>query len=139
MSRSVDLSGVLNYLLPILVERLGAYDLEGIQGLPEQMKPVPSQKPQILLNPPEKSEEIRVCIIELSLALLSKSEPHLLFGYLDELTSITKALTMDPASGETIQNGCSAMLILCTKATEKLLHYTEGLGRALFTSLVHKH
>lgn len=103
------------------------------------MRPAPSQKPQVVLSPPEKSEEIRFLLSELIRKVLEKAEPHLLVGYLDEATSITRALVMDPASGEVIQSGCSAMLVLCTKATEKLLHYTEGLGRSLFTSLVHKH
>ena len=139
VSGCTDIAGFLNYIFPILVDRLGAYDLEGIQGLSEQMKPLPSQKPQILFQPPEKSEEIRLRISELMVVVLEKSDPHLLGGYLDETTNITRALVMDPASGEVIQKGCLAMQILCTKATEKLLHFSDGMGRSLFTSIVHKH
>ena len=103
------------------------------------MRPVASQKPQIVMSPPEKSEEIRCLLSKFTEKVLEKTEPHLLVGYLDETTSITRALVMDPASGEVIQIGCEAMRILCTKATERLLHYTEALGRSLFTSLLHKH
>lgn len=139
LNECIDPAGSLSYLFPIIVDRLGAYDLEGIQNLPEQLKPVPSQKPQILKNPPEKSEEIRKNLASLTLAVIEKSTPQLLFGYLDEATSICKALVMDPASGDAIQIGCKTMSILCQKCTERLLHFSEQLGRSLFTSLVHKH
>jgi hypothetical protein len=48
----------LQLLLPILVEKLGAEDLEGIEHLPEEMRPSLSQKPQVVKNPPESSEEV---------------------------------------------------------------------------------
>jgi hypothetical protein len=139
VSGCVDIAGTLGYVFPIVVDRLEAYDLEGIQELPEQMRPIPSQKPQVILNPPEKSEEVRVLLSQLVLSILQKTEPHLLTGYLNELTNITRVLVMDPNSSETILIGCNAMTILCTKATDKLLHYSENLGRSLFTALVHKH
>jgi hypothetical protein len=88
---------------------------------------------------PEKSEEVRKLLAGLVLSVLQKSPSHLLFNYLDEASNICKALVMDPASGEVIQTGCQAMSVLCSKATEKLLHYSEALARSLLTSLVHKH
>ena len=38
-SRSDDLTMSIPYLMPILVERLNAEDIEGIDGLPDVMKP----------------------------------------------------------------------------------------------------
>ena len=43
------------------MERTGAEDLEGIAHLNEKMKPTPSEKAQVIINPPEVSEE--VCVI----------------------------------------------------------------------------
>jgi hypothetical protein len=122
----------------VIVDRLGAYDLEGLQGVPEQLKPTPIQKPQVLKSPPEPSEEVRKCLSLLVFSIIDKASGLLLTSYLDEATSACKALVMDPASAEAIQNGCHAMRILCSKATDRLLHFSEHLGRALFTPLVHK-
>ena len=43
--RSDDLTLSIPYLMPILVERLNTDDLEGIDSLPEQMRPPITQKP----------------------------------------------------------------------------------------------
>lgn len=37
--RSDDLTMSIPYLMPVLVERLNAEDLEGIEGMPDVMKP----------------------------------------------------------------------------------------------------
>lgn len=37
--RSDDLTMSIPYLMPILIERLNAEDLEGVEGLPDVMKP----------------------------------------------------------------------------------------------------
>ena len=103
------------------------------------MRPVPSQKPQVMKAMLEKSEEIRKLIAELTLTVLQKSSAQLLSGYLDEASNICKALCMDPASGEVIQLGCKSLSIFCSKETEKLLHFSESLARSLFTSFTHKH
>ena len=42
--RSEDLTMSIPYLLPILVERLNAEDIEGVDYLEEKMKPVSVQK-----------------------------------------------------------------------------------------------
>ena len=38
-SRSDDLTLSIPYLMPILIERLNAEDLEGVDGIPDVMKP----------------------------------------------------------------------------------------------------
>ncbi len=44
-SKVDDLTLSIPYLMPILVDRLNAEDLEGIDYLPEEMKPSANQKP----------------------------------------------------------------------------------------------
>ena len=44
--RCDDLSMSIPYLLPIIHERLNAEDLEGVDYLPDKMKPVAIQKAQ---------------------------------------------------------------------------------------------
>lgn len=43
--RSDDITMSIPYLIPILIERLNAEDLEGTDNLPDVMKPPISQKP----------------------------------------------------------------------------------------------
>ena len=71
LARSVDVTEFLAYLFPVLVERLNATDLEGIQNLPEVMRPTPSQKPHTVQHLPEASEEVRLALAELMAALLA--------------------------------------------------------------------
>jgi hypothetical protein len=47
-SRSEDLTMSIPYLMPILIERLNAEDIEGVEAIPEQMKPAAIQKPQVM-------------------------------------------------------------------------------------------
>ena len=58
--RSEDLTMSIPYLLPILVERLNAENLEGYDYLPDKMKPMPSQRAQEMVDPTEKSEVVRI-------------------------------------------------------------------------------
>ena len=43
--RSDDLTMSIPYLMPILVERLNAEDLEGVEGMPDIIKPPVATKP----------------------------------------------------------------------------------------------
>jgi hypothetical protein len=58
LSRCDDMSVFLPYVLSVLVERLNCADLEGIQNLPEVMRPPLSQKPQVLIKTVEPSEDV---------------------------------------------------------------------------------
>jgi hypothetical protein len=51
--------------MPILIERLNAEDIEGTDGLPDQMKPPANQKPQIMTELVETSEEVRLVLAEI--------------------------------------------------------------------------
>ena len=128
----------MQYLYPILIERLGAEDLEGIANLPEVMRPSPSQKPMVIKAPPEGCEEIRVKIAELMHILVSTTEESTIRAYIDETVNILRTLAMDP-HGEVIQEACVAIGELSVHAKDTLFHYSEILGRSLMTSFVHSH
>jgi dynein assembly factor 5 len=138
LAQSDDASLSLQYLLPILIERLGAVDLEGVASLPEVMRPPPSQKPMVVKSPPEPCEEIRLKMAELLHIIVATNEESSLRAYVDELVNLLRTLSMDP-HGPVVQEACIAIGELCNNAKELVFHYTESLGRSLLTALVHKH
>lgn len=67
-----DLTIAFPYLFPVLVDRLGAINLEGSEHITdEKLKPTPSQKPLVVIKPPEPSEEIRLLIAGLVKVLVT--------------------------------------------------------------------
>ncbi len=56
------MSGSLPYVLPVLVERLNADNLEGDEHLTEKERPTPSQKPLVVAAIVEPSEEVRLLL-----------------------------------------------------------------------------
>eukprot|EP00826_Nyctotherus_ovalis_P023202 TRINITY_DN1784_c0_g8_i2.p1 TRINITY_DN1784_c0_g8~~TRINITY_DN1784_c0_g8_i2.p1 ORF type:complete len:875 (+),score=299.36 TRINITY_DN1784_c0_g8_i2:535-3159(+) len=128
----------MQYLYPILIEWLGAEDLEGTAALPEIMLPPPSQKPMVVKCPPEDCEEIRVRVAELMRVLVSTTEEVALRSFVDETVNILRALAMDP-HGPVVQEACAAIGELAVHAKETVFHFSEVLARALLTALVHKH
>lgn len=84
------------YLFPVLVEKLGAEDLDGTDSLPDVMKPPPSQKPKMISNPPEPSEEVRLQIAEIVTLIVKNTIIDCFRSYLDDLVNILCALAMDP-------------------------------------------
>lgn len=99
------------YILPILVERLNAEDIEGTEGLPDVMKPPITQKPQVMVDPPESSEEVRVILAEIVTCIVSQTVFDCLRAYVDQIVNICRALCMDPF-GDVIIEGCNAMIEL---------------------------
>ncbi len=69
--RSDDLTMSIPYLIPVLVERLNAEDLEGVEGLPDVMKPPIVQKPQVMSELKETSEEVRLILAEIVTSIVS--------------------------------------------------------------------
>jgi hypothetical protein len=57
--------------MPILVERLNAEDLEGTDGLSDVMKPPIVQKPQVMSELRETSEEVRLVLAEIVTVIVS--------------------------------------------------------------------
>ena len=137
-SQCDDLTLSIPYLLPIIVERLNADDLEGVDYLEEKMKPISNQKAQVVMDPPEKSEVVRMQLAEIMTIILSKTLFDCIRPYVDNLVNICKALCMDPY-GEVIIEGTRAIAELSRAGGDQLIHFCEPMGRSLFTSFVHKH
>ena len=123
----------------MLVKRLDAYDFEGIEHLPENIRPNPSTSPMVLKNPIEKSEEIRLRIAEVVNDVISVTKIDHLLPHLDEVISVIRAICMDPESGDVRIAGCKTISLLVEIGKEYLLHYGEPISRSLFACLVHKH
>ena len=103
-----DLTLSIPYLFPVLVDRLNADNIEGIDNLPEEMRPSASQKAQVMIDPPEDSEEVRVLIAEIMTIVVSSTVFDCLRPYVDTIVNILRSLCMDPA-GNVIIEGCAAM------------------------------
>lgn len=137
-SRCDDLTLSIPYLLPILVERLNAEDLEGVDYLDEKMKPVSNQKAQIMADPVEKSEVVRVLIAEIMSITVSSTLFDCVRPYVDGIVNICKALCMDPY-GDVVIEGTRAIAAFCRSGGDQLIHFCEPMGRSLFTAFVHRH
>lgn len=111
--RSDDLTISIPYLMPVLVERLNAEDLEGTDGLPDVMKPPLAQKPQMMTELIESSEEVRLVLAEIVTVIVSQTVFDCLRAYIDTIVNIIRALCMDPY-GQVIVEGCNAMIEFCS-------------------------
>ena len=133
-----DFTLTLDHLIPILVDKLGAKNIEGTEHLPEDVKPSPSQAPHLVKNPPEKSEEVRKKIANLVNVIVTLTPTESLRFIINDLVNILRCLAMDPCA-EIIEEGCYCIINISKTATEILFHFSEILGRSLFAALVHKH
>ena len=50
ISRSANIRSFLPYIFAVLIDRTNCTDLEGIQNVPEKMRPAPGQKPQVIVK-----------------------------------------------------------------------------------------
>ena len=96
-SKVDDLSLCIPYLIPIIKMRLNCEDLEGIDYLPEQMRPTANQKALVMIDPPETSESVRLLIAEIMTILVSSTVYDIMRPYTQDLVDIARALCMDPA------------------------------------------
>lgn len=124
--------------MPVLMQRLNAEDLEGIETLPEEMRPSANQKPLVMVDPPESSEAVRLLLAQIVSIMVSSTVFDCMRPYTQELVSILRALCMDPA-GQVIIEGCQGMKEFAKAGEEQLIHFCEEMGRSLFTAFVHKH
>ena len=111
-TRCDDLTLSIPYLLPIIVEKLNAEDLEGVDYLDEKLKPVSNMKPLVVYDPPEKSESVRVLIAEIITITVSSTLFDCMRPYVDNFVNICKCLCMDPY-GEVIIEGTRAIAEFC--------------------------
>ena len=136
--RSEDITLSIPYLLPILVERLNADDLEGTDYLDEKLKPASQQKPQIMVDLPEKSEAVRLVLAEVVTIIIRQTLFDCLRPYLTNMVNLCKAVCMDPY-GDVVIEGCKAISELGEAGADQLIHFCEAMGRALFTAFTHRH
>ena len=97
------------------MDRLNAEDPEGVDYLPEVMKPRPEQRALQHAQLVEDCEEIRVVIAEIMTLLVSSTDWVCLRPYVDNLVYIFRALCMDPA-GFVIIEGTVGMAALARGA-----------------------
>ena len=90
-----------------------------------------------MTNIVEKSEEVRLLLAEIVTIIVSSTVFECLRAYIDQFVNIIRALCMDPHS-DVILEACSAMSEFAQSGTDQLLHFSENMGRSLFTALVCK-
>ncbi len=95
-ARSDDLTLSIPYFMPVLIERLNAEDLEGVDGLPEAIKPPVNTKPQIMSDLVETSEEVRLVLAEIVTVTVKQTVFDCLRAYIDSFVNVIRALCMDP-------------------------------------------
>ena len=137
-SKVDDLSLCIPYLLPVLVARLNAEDLEGLDSVAEEAQPQSNQKPLVMIDPPENSEAVRLVIAEIVTIMVSSTVFDCMRSYTQEIVNILRALCMDPA-GAVIIEGCQGLKEFAISGNEQLIHFCEVMGRSLFNAFVHKH
>eukprot|EP00933_Yihiella_yeosuensis_P079741 TRINITY_DN93152_c0_g1_i1.p1 TRINITY_DN93152_c0_g1~~TRINITY_DN93152_c0_g1_i1.p1 ORF type:complete len:1369 (+),score=308.95 TRINITY_DN93152_c0_g1_i1:82-4188(+) len=132
------LGGLLAYIFPTLVARLGSEDLDGVAHLPEIMRPDPEQKPVEIARPVEESEEVRLSLHRFVTSLLARLNPTQIYSYVDEATGLLRAGCMDPFP-EVKAMACETMIAFCYNNTEMLLHFALPMARSLTSCLTHNH
>lgn len=133
-----DLVGMLPYVFPTLVSRLGSEDLDGVAHLPEVMRPDPEQKPVEIARPVEESEELRFFLSRLVASLLARLNPAQVYSYIDEATGLLRAGAMDPYH-EVKALSCETMIAFCHNNQEMLLHFALPMSRSLTSCFTHNH
>jgi len=129
-----DISFTLGYFFPAIITRLGCQDIDGVEGVPEIMRPSPEQKPMEITRFVEESEEIRLQIAKCIQILFSRVSQQLVLNFVDEMVAILRALAMDPFS-EVKTVGMMTMQTFCYNHKDILLHFCPLMGRSLMSCL----
>ena len=74
VSRCGSIRLFLPYIFAVLTDRTNCTDLEGINNVPEKMRPAPGQKPKMLIKLLENCEEVRMLYCTLMKRILSLVE-----------------------------------------------------------------
>ena len=64
-----------------------------------------------MINPPEKSEQVRITLAEIITIIIENTLFDCMRPYITNMVNLCKALCMDPY-GEVVIKGCRAMSIL---------------------------
>lgn len=99
LSRCDNIRTFLPYIFEALKDRTNCVDLEGIDKVPEKMRPQPGQKPKVMLKVNETCEEIRQLYSSLikRIIMLLEQDKQEMARHLDDMVNILRALVMDPA------------------------------------------
>ena len=95
LTRCGNIATFLPYVFSVLADRVNCYDLEGIEDVPEKMRPAPGQKPKSMIKVVETCEEIRILFCSLIGKILSLADENSIRKHLDEIVNIIRALIMD--------------------------------------------
>lgn len=130
---------IFPFVFSAFVDKLDCSNLEGIDELPEEMRPLPNQKPQRIIKITEQSEEIRRNYVYLLRVLLLKESVDIddYDLFMNDIVSIIKCLVMD-VSHEVIKAGCELMREFALRFKKKLYFFNNILSRSLFLPLVSK-
>ncbi|PHJ17922.1 heat repeat-containing protein, partial [Cystoisospora suis] len=101
------------------------------------MRPLPEQTPTKLI-PVEPCEEVRLAMLGILGALLERCSDAAILEYLDAITGILRAGTMDQCASIQV-TACVHLCKFCEHHSENLLHFTEPIARSLLSCLVHPH
>lgn len=135
ISRIEDPNPHLKYIFSILISRTNCHDLEGVEGLPEQMIPNPSQKPQVMKDVIESSEVARMELLNLTSTLVECLTEDSMREYLNDTINLVRVFLMDPFDKIQIK-ACRVASELVTKFKSLIYHFTVILSRAILLPLV---
>jgi hypothetical protein len=134
---SDDVEDCLEHLLQFLVERTNSFDLEDIRHLPEPMRPVPSQKPNVVHHLVERTEEVRMFFCEIVKDLLDTLEEEYVYENLNTFVNILRALTMDPCPSIRTQ-ACHIWTSFISSFKNSLENFVTIICRSLLLPLTSK-
>lgn len=137
ISRVENIQPHLKYIYSILISRTNCHDLEGIEGLPEQMVPNPSQKPQLMKDVIETSEVARTELLDLTATLIECLDEQIMREFINETINLMRVFLMDPYDKIQIK-ACRVTSELVTKFKSLIYHFTVIVSRAILLPLVSK-
>jgi hypothetical protein len=132
-----EIEECLEHILQMLVERTNSFDLEDVQNIPEPMRPLPSQKPSVLHNLVERTEEVREYFCLILKDLLDTLDEEFVYENLNTIINILRALTMDPCPSIRSE-ACKVWVSFLSSYRESLENFTGIICRALLLPLTSK-
>ena len=137
ISESEAIEECLEHILQVLIERTNCEDLEDVSEVPQQMRPIPSQKPTIMVKLKETTEEIRMLFCPIVKDLLDTLDEEFIYENMSEFVNILRALTMDPSPEIRCQT-CKIWASFLVDYRESLENFSSIICRALLLPLASK-
>lgn len=137
LSECESVEECLEHLLQMLLEKTNCQDLENVLNMPEAMRPIPSQKPTVVIALGEKSEEVRLVLCDILKDLMDTSPEDFIMEHMSDFVNITRALLMDPSPDIRVK-ACKMFSSFVGSHTEALENFSAILCRALLLPLASK-